>query len=67
MARQRWLTIDETAQRLGVSPITARSAFRRGLITGHRRQQGPWSRIYVDPVSVENYRRARAVPLRVRR
>lgn len=60
--RRTWLSVAEAAERLGLSEVTVREQFRRGLLSGHRRRQGVWNRIYIDPVSVEHYRRDHLAP-----
>jgi hypothetical protein len=60
--RRTWLSVEDAAKTLGLSPFTIRRQFSKGVLTGHRRRQGPWNRIYIDPVSVENYRRFHLAP-----
>lgn len=56
MSTGAWLTTEEVGADLNLSPVTVRAAVRKGLLRARRRQQGPWTRIYVDPASVDEYR-----------
>lgn len=56
------ITTREAATRLGRSEATVRTLFRRGELTGSRRRQGPWSRIYIDAASVDEYLALRPRP-----
>ena len=64
MARRRYLTTREAAARLGLSQVTIRRQYARGRLVGFHRQVGPWWRLYLDPVSVEAYRRLHLISTR---
>lgn len=51
------MTTGEVARDTGLSPVTVRRLFREGRLTGQRIVDGHWTVIFIDPSSVEDYRR----------